>query len=43
MDPEHVLISIPFGEFGTMLLTGTEKREMQRESRPPPWNAYRGR
>jgi hypothetical protein len=35
LDPEHVLISIPFGEFGTTLLTGTEKREMQRESRRP--------
>jgi hypothetical protein len=35
LDPTGVLISIPFGEFGTTLLSGTEKRELQRDSQQP--------
>ncbi len=35
LDPAGVLISIPFGEFGTTLLSGTEKRELQRDTHPP--------
>ncbi|WP_321267587.1 hypothetical protein [Alcaligenes faecalis] len=35
LDPARLLISIPFGESGTTLLSGTEKREMQRDSHPP--------
>lgn len=32
LDSASVLISIPFGEFGTMLLCGTEKRTLERDT-----------
>ena len=35
LDPADVLISIPFGEFGTTLLSGTDKRELLRDTQPP--------
>lgn len=35
LDPADVLVSIPFGEFGTTLLSGTEKRELQRDTQQP--------
>ncbi len=32
LDPADVLVSIPFGEFGTTLLSGAEKRELERDT-----------
>lgn len=35
LDPAGVLVSIPFGEFGTTLLSGTEKRMLERDTQQP--------